>query len=163
MEAINEEIIKKEEHHKYFGIELNKFVWSLLGKSSRTAEENEMMIHAVHASYFHWEKSGKCKPANLQRGEWLISRVYSVLNVPERALYYAARCMDITENYKSEMEDFDLAYADEAMARALACSGRGEEAKKYLASAKEKGNKIAEAEAKQFFTGDLTAEPWYGL
>jgi len=41
------------------------------------------MIHAAHASRFHWGEIGK--PINLGRGEWQISRVYSVLNRPESA------------------------------------------------------------------------------
>jgi len=62
---------------------LFNLVWSLLDKKDRTKEEDDKMIHAAHASRFHWGEIGK--PINLGRGEWQISRVYSVLNMPESA------------------------------------------------------------------------------
>lgn len=158
---INEEIIKKEGHHKYFGVELNHIVWDLLGKEKRTAEEDEIILHAAHGSFFHWINA-EHTPANVQRGEWILSRVYSALNIPERALYYAGRCRQTTEESADAMSDFDIAYADEAMARALACNGKTEEAKKYLISAKQKGESIADNEEREIFFGDLSSGPWYG-
>ena len=35
------------------------------------------MIHAAHASRYHWSQVGT--KANLARGEWQVSRVYTVL------------------------------------------------------------------------------------
>lgn len=70
-----------EECHKKFAIELNNLVWGLLSKLDRTSKENDEMINASHASLFHWSKIGKA--VNLQRGEWLISRVYAVSNRSE--------------------------------------------------------------------------------
>ena len=169
------ETLIKEGPHKYFGIELNQMTWSLPGKPERTSEEDEMMIHSAHGSYYHWllHESSTSKSrredgtyitnAIKQRGEWLISHVYSVLNVPERAMYYAVRCKKITEENRHEMEDFDLAYADEAMARAHACNGDADESIKYFKSSKEKGEKIIDKEAKEIFTGDLNSEPWFGV
>lgn len=158
---IDEDIIKKEGHHKYFGIELNHLVWNLLGKDARSSEEDELMLHAAHGSFFHWLNT-EHTPANLQRGEWLLSRVYSVLNIPERALHHAERCKHVTESEHGAMSDFDIAYADEAMARALACNGNIEEAKKYLITAKQKGDCIADKEERELFFGDLNSGPWYG-
>jgi len=155
------ETLIKEGPHKYFGIELNQFTWSLLGKAGRTSEEDELMLHAAHGSYFHWVQD--CTNANKQRGEWLLSHVYSVLNIPERAMHYALRCKKITEENIKEMEDFDIAYADEAMARAFACEGNTEECRKYFISAKEKGGRISDEEAKKYFEGDLNSGPWYGF
>lgn len=160
---IDEEIIKRGGHHRFFGVELNHVVWDLLGKDNRTPEEDELMLHAAHGSYFHWAVSGKAEAANYQRGEWMLSRVYAFLNVPERAMYYAKRCKQITEDKASEMDDFDLAYADEAMARAHAVEGNKEGAEKYLAEALAKGEKIKDAEAKSYFFSDIHAGPWYGV
>jgi hypothetical protein len=158
--SFNEEAFRKEGPHKYFGIELNNFTWSLLSNPNRSPEEDELMLHAAHGSYFHWMQNGTV--VHRQRGEWLISRVYSMLNIPERAFYHARKCMQYTQENLGDMEDFDIAYADEAMARALACNGNLDEAKRYLKSAKEKGDKISDIEAKKYFTGDLNTEPWYG-
>ena len=49
------------------------------------------MIHAAHAARYHWSKVGT--KANLARGEWQVSRVYTVLERPEPALYHAHRCL----------------------------------------------------------------------
>lgn len=158
---IDKEILEKESSHKYYGIEFNQLVWSLLSKGDRSAEEDELMIHAAHTSHFHWLKCGT--KVNEQRGEWLISRVYSVLNVPERAMFHAQRCKEITDEHLREMKDFDIAYANEVMARAFACNGNAAEAKRYFNAAKENGEKIADNEGKEMFMGDLNSEPWFGI
>ncbi|HEY3250290.1 MAG TPA: hypothetical protein VGK25_04145 [Ignavibacteria bacterium] len=149
-----------EEANTYFAKELNMHTWRLLTKADRSIEENEQMIDAAHGSRYHWRFVGE--KFNDQRAEWLISRVYSVLNMPRQALFYAKRCKEITENYTNEIKDFDLAYTDEAMARAHACNGNFEECKRYYKSAQEKGKWIADKEDKEYFTGDLNSEPWYG-
>ena len=58
-------------------------------------------------------------------------------------------------------EDFDLAYAHEARARALACLGRLDEAGAELAAAR--AVPIADDEDRKILDGDLAAGPWYGL
>src|SRR5689334_7234608 len=107
------------EAHKFFGIELNMKTWDLLGKKNRTDVDNDMMIHAAHGSYYHWSIGGT--PTNFTRAEWLLSHVYAVLGKPEPALSHARRALKICLDNK--IGDFDLAYAHEAMARALACNG----------------------------------------
>jgi hypothetical protein len=58
----------------------------------------------------------ECRLENLARGEWLCSRVYSVLGRAEAALWHAQRCLDHCE--AAGIGDWDLAYAYEALARA---------------------------------------------
>ena len=58
--------------HKKLGIELFNYTWELLDKPQRTREEDDTMIHAAHASRFHWEKAGGTA-VNLARGEWQVS------------------------------------------------------------------------------------------
>jgi hypothetical protein len=147
------------ECHKMFAVECNHRVWNLLAKEPRSAEENEEMIHAAHASYYHWSKIGE--PVNLQRGEWLISHVYAVLDRKEPAIHHAMKCLSLTEEYK--LVDFDLAYAYEAMARAHAAAGNVTEAKKYSNLASKAGDKIKSEEDRKLFFADLETGPWYGL
>jgi len=148
-----------QECNKKFAIELNNLVWNLLGKKERTHEDNEKMIHAAHASCYHWGEIGE--PINLQRGEWMISHVYAILNRPEAALYHARECMELTEKHK--FVDFDLAYAYEAMARAYAAAGEKSEYEKYIKLTKEAGEKIKNEEDKKIFDSDFASEPWYGM
>ncbi|XMB86852.1 hypothetical protein RJG79_03390 [Mycoplasmatota bacterium WC44] len=85
----------------------------------RTKQDTLNMIHSAHASRFHWQAVGT--PLNLQRGEWQISRVYSLANMPESALYHANACLELTLD--NDIKDFDLAFAHEAMARAYMIAG----------------------------------------
>jgi hypothetical protein len=57
--------------------------------------------------------------------------------------------------------DFDLAYAYEALARALALAGSRDECQKYIALAREAGDKIEEKDDKDLFFGDLETVPGY--
>jgi hypothetical protein len=103
---------------------LNREVWDLLAVAGRSAEQAQQMIHAAHASCRLWLDVGA--GLNQQRGEWLIAHVYTVLGHAEPALRHAERCMLLTERHRDEMEDFDLAYAHEGLARAAALSGNRE-------------------------------------
>ena len=150
-----------DEAHRQFSVELNQLTWTLLTKPKRTADDDDMMIHAAHASHYHWLKSGG--KVNEQRGAWLISHVYCVLNIPERAMHHALKCKKLTEDYSNDMCDFDIAYSDEAIARAYACNHNIENCKEYFSSASEKGNMIADKEDKDIFLGDLNSEPWFGV
>lgn len=147
--------------HTTFAMETNHLVWHLLGKAERTSREDEQMVHAVHTSRFHWGEVGT--PVNFTRGDWLISRVYAVLNMPQQALAYAKTCLAICQQYA--IGDFDLAYAYEAMARAYAALGQRTECLQYLQLAREAGEQIQniEMEDKQTFLGDFESGPWYGI
>ena len=102
-------------------VDLFNEVWRLLRKPDRTREEDFAMIHAAHASRYHWGELGK--PVNLIRGEWQVSRVYATLGRAEPSLYHAERCLELCRGAE-EIEDWDLPFAYEAMARAqgIACS-----------------------------------------
>ena len=76
-----------EEEHKKFTAGLFNLTWSLLDKKDRTKEEDDKMIHAAHASRFHWGEIGTS--ANFERGEWQISSARA--NYPERILPARAR------------------------------------------------------------------------
>ena len=151
-----EEKTSSEEQHKKFAVELFNLTWSLLDKKGRNREEDDKMVHAAHASRFHWGEIGT--DVEIERGEWQISRVYSVLNRPPSALYHAKRCLEIcTEN---NIGDFDIAFAYEAVARANAASGNKPEFEKYIQLAKEAGQKIKQKADKDVFFSDLESGPW---
>jgi hypothetical protein len=61
----------------------------------------------------------------------------------------------------ANLTGFDQAYANEAMARALALAGRLDEARPYLEAART--TPIADPQDREIFEGDLHAEPWYGV
>jgi hypothetical protein len=149
----------EQECHKRFAVTLNNLVWQLLEKKDRTEEDNKTMTYAAFASCYHWSIIGE--PINQQRGEWMLSHVFAILNKPVPALHHAQLCMQYTESMK--LQDFDLAYAYEAMARAYAAAGDESEAKKYIALAQEAGEKIKGEEDKKIFMADFEKHPWFGM
>lgn len=147
-EKLSEE---KKEMHRKIAINLFNHTWNLLDKEKRSIEENDEMIHAAHASRYHWGLIGE--PINFERGEWQISRVYAVLGKAESAKYHAQRCLDICKENK--IGDFDIAFAYEGLARAFALSKDKNQYEKYLQLAKEAGAKIAKKEDKEYFFSEL--------
>jgi hypothetical protein len=150
-----------EEAHTEFAKQSNGQVWKLLGKTGRSPEEDEEMLRAAFASFYHWMYVGT--ETHHQRGEWMIAHVYTVLGDAVPALKHAQHCLELTEAHKDQMQDFDIAYAYEGMARASALAGNAETAKKYLGLAKAAGEAIADAEDKAWFVGDLGGGEWYGV
>jgi len=136
--------------------------WDLLEKKDRTPEEDNEMIHTVHASRYHWgvlAANGKGTALNLQRGEWQIARVYNVLEREEPALYHANLCLKLTKD--NEIGDYDLAFAHEAVARASALAGNKKNYEKHLKLAQETGEKIRDKGDRDYFFEDLNGGNWF--
>ena len=138
-------------------IELFNEVWRLLDQRERSVEENDRMLHAAHASRYHWGEVGSA--VNRARGEWQVSRVYSVLKRTEPALFHARRCLELCERHSDELDDFDLPYAFEALARAHALAGDGDEARRYARLAREAGERMTEQDERELLLADLETLP----
>lgn len=149
------------EWHRSMAIAANNGTWDWLGKpaAERTADDDEAMTASAYAAAYHWARAARRGPANAARAEWLLSRVWVVRGNGDLALHHARRCAAVTAEHG--LADFDLAYAHEATARALACLGRDDEAAAALASAR--AVPIADPEDKVIVDDDLAAEPWFGL
>jgi len=109
--------------HRQLGVDLFNHVWILIEKADRSAAETDEMIHAAHASRYHWSLAGTT--ANLARGEWQCARVYAVLGRGEPALWHARRCLELAQAAveTGQAESWDVPGAYEAMARAHAVAG----------------------------------------
>ena len=140
-----------KESHRKFAIDLFNLTWNLLDKKDRTPEEDDKMIHAAHASRFHWGEIGT--PLEFERGEWQISRVYSVLKRSEPALYHAKRCLEICK--KNNIGDFDIAFAYEALARAYAAAGLKSQCNENMELARKAGQQIKREDDKKYFLSEL--------
>ena len=117
------------------------------------------MLLAAHTSLYHWLQIGTA--VNAQRGHWLLLRVYILLGLSQNAVEHALRCQEITENKPEEMQDYDLAFAQETLARAYALVGDKVKAQEYLELAEKLGQAIQDKEDKDIFTGDLNSGDWY--
>jgi DNA-binding transcriptional MerR regulator len=141
--------------HRRLGVDLFNKTWALMEKANteRTLEENDEMLHCAHASSYHWLQVGT--QANRARSEWQCSRVYTVLGRAEPALYHARRCLEICEASPEALEDWDLPFAYEALARAHAVAGDAAESERCLAQARELGAKIEGPEERELLEADL--------
>jgi hypothetical protein len=148
-----EKAAELQEWHRKMAIGLFNAVWNLLDKRDRSPSEDDRMLHAAHASRFHWGEIGT--PLEFERGEWQISRVYSELGRPEAALHHAKRCLEICQ--ENDITDFDIAFAYEALARAYAVSGNAEKSSEFVALGQQAGEQIDDEENRNYFLSELNA------
>lgn len=131
------------------GAALFNEVWTLI----ESRDDDDRMLHMAHASRFAWGEAPECCPENLARGEWLCSRVYSVLGRAEPAVWHAQRCLDHCE--AAGIGDWDLAYAYEALARASSLAGDVERAASWRERARAAGDAIVDSEDREHFDEDF--------
>jgi DNA-binding transcriptional MerR regulator len=141
--------------HRQVGVALFNHVWTLLENEQRTAEQDIEMVHAAHASAYHWMQVGTA--ANRARSEWQCSRVYAVLRRPEPALWHARLVLEICE--REGIGDWDLAFAYEALARAHAVAGDADEAARWLEQARNAAAAVAEDDDRELVLADLETIP----
>ncbi|MHA3770374.1 hypothetical protein ACXR0O_02420 [Verrucomicrobiota bacterium sgz303538] len=140
-----------EQFHRKMAADLFNGVWALLDKEERNCAETDRMIHAAHASRFHWEFGGS--PVNLAIGEWQCSRVHAVVKQPDAAIYHALRYLELAEDY--QLGAFHVAYAHEALARAYLITDR-EKAAHHLERARAAVEEINDKEERALVEKDLT-------
>jgi hypothetical protein len=135
-------------------------IWNYIDRlPSLKAWEKEMMIAVAHASRYFWGLVGE--PLNFQRGEWILSHVYTLIGRSETALHHAQQCWDLTE--KEKLQDIDLAFAYEGLARAYALSNNEKKAKETFIQAKKAADSIHKKEDQDYFLEELKKGPWFGL
>ena len=105
-----------EDQHRRCADGLFNGVWTLMEQPERTPEAAEEMVHAAHASRWHWGVVGK--PVNCARSDWLISCVYAILGKGVQAREHADRYLTMCDDHG--LGEFDRAFAHEAIARAAA-------------------------------------------
>jgi hypothetical protein len=149
------------EAERFFAVEYFNKIWGLLEKPDRDTEKDQIMLEYAYASLAHWRMAGT--PLNLQRGEWMLTRVYCVLGQSEPALVHALICRQLTDQHLDLMQDFDLAFAWECLARAHALAGHKDEAQKLHLKAQESGQLIKDDDDRKIFFDDLNGGEWYGL
>jgi hypothetical protein len=141
------------EERRRLAVDLFNHAWTLMSLPGRTPEQDDELIHAAHASRHHWAEVGTT--ANLARGEWQVSRVYATLGRAEPALFHAGRCLAYCESDLDALEDWDLPYAYEALARAQAVAGNPDEAERLAARARDLGERISDGEDRELLLSDL--------
>ena len=145
--------------HRRLASDANNSVWELLDGRVHSADEGDELLSRAYAAAYHWQRAADRGPQNLARASWLLSRCHVVLGHGELALHHADRAAQVVAD--AGLRDFDLGYAHEARARALAALGRNDEAAAELAAAR--AVEVSDAEDRKIFEADLEAPPWFGL
>jgi hypothetical protein len=146
------------EEHRRLGVELYNGTWELIERPARTPDEDDEMLHRAHASAYHWLQAPHTA-ANRARSQWLCSRVHVLAGQPEGALHHARRCLVLVEGHSDEMEDWDLAGAHEALARAHLAAGDADEARRYVGLARGAAAAIANPKDREHIDEDLDSLP----
>ena len=141
-------------NHRQLGVDLYNDAWRLLGKE-RSADEDDELLHQAHASAYHWSQAPECEPKNRVRGEWLCSRVYAVLGRGEPALQHAERALEIAEASADNMDEWDVPFVYEALARAYGVAGNADEAARYEQLARDAAAAVADEEDKELLLKEL--------
>jgi DNA-binding transcriptional MerR regulator len=149
-----------EAAHRQLGKDLFNHTWTLIEKADRTPAETDEMLHATHASAFHWSRGGGTL-ANTARGQWQIARVYSTLGRGEPALWHANRSLELVEAAirAGVADDWDMPAALEGLARAQAVAGDRAAAIETRARARAALDGIADPEDRQIIEQDLESTP----
>jgi hypothetical protein len=141
------------EEERQLAVDLFNRAWTLMETDERTAEQDDELVNTAHASAYHWAQVGT--PANRVRSEWQLSRVYTVLGRVEPALHHARRCRELCEASPEAMEDWDLPYAHESLARAHALAGEADEAGRHASAARELAARVEGAKDREHLEEDL--------
>jgi hypothetical protein len=136
-------------------VELFNLVWTLLERSDRTESDDDRMLHAAHASRFHWGEVGAAEQRAV--GEWQCSRVYAMLGRGEPALYHARRALELARS--EDVPGWVAASGMEAMARASAVAGDDAAAAGWAAEATSAAVAIEDDEDREVVMGDIATLP----
>ncbi|HRJ45388.1 MAG: hypothetical protein KJZ86_12540 [Caldilineaceae bacterium] len=135
--------------HRWFAVELNNNLWRALEAGRWSADDAEQNIHAAHASCYHWLEVGNI--SHHARAECLVANVYAVAGLGESALRHARRCQELLEDSPYAFEDWDFAFAYDALARAYGLTGDVGEAEHSLQQARTAGDAIVDEEDRAIF------------
>ena len=135
--------------HRWFAVELNNNLWASLEAGRWSADEAEQNIHAAHASCYHWMQVGTI--SHHARAECLVANVYAAAGYGESALRHALRCHELIQDSPFAFEDWDFAFAYDALARAYTLTGDVGEADEFLRQAQSAGEAIVGDEEREIF------------
>ena len=127
--------------------------WEYLRKPELTAKEAEEMIHVSHASFWYWDQVEDHTPLNISIGTWQLARVYAVAGLPERAEYFAQRCVEVGET--NDLPPYFVGYGYEASARAKALKGERKAAQDLISRAKRLAEQVQELDDRIVLLDDL--------
>ena len=137
--------------HRYFAAHCFNSAWDLLEKSTRTAEDERLMVTLNQASIYHWLNRADCEPKRLSIGYWQASRIQAVLGNAAEARRFADVCL----SYSKDLEPFFMGYAHEALARAACVAAETGVAAAHLELASVQAALVTRREDRELLIKDL--------
>lgn len=138
--------------HRQIAVACFNKTWQYLDLVDRKADDVDAMLNVAHTSYWHWTQVPEHTATNLSVGLWMLSRVYAVAGLPERANHFAQACIAMGEEH--DLPPFYVGYGYEAQARALSGSGRSA-ASESLAKARELCEAVEDPSEKKMLLDDI--------
>ncbi len=148
-----------EAAHRWFAAATNNAVWDWLDAHEQGAA-SDPIIHAAHASYFHWNNVGSA--IQKARAASLVANVHATLGNAEIAAGLANECQALLDAAGDEAADWDLAFGLDSMARAAAAGG-DDDAAAHKARARAAGDAIADDQDKAVFDDWFSRGNWHGV
>ncbi|MBN4063023.1 hypothetical protein JYU21_02410 [Alkaliphilus sp. AH-315-G20] len=137
--------------HKKLAVDCFNSTWDLIDIKERTKKEDYIMIKTALDSLYHWMQIGE--PLNFARGEWQVSRVYSLAGDGKSALAHGENSLKYC--LENGIGGFDLSFAYESIARAYSLLGDEENEAEYIELAKESAELIGDNDNKNYLISEL--------
>ncbi len=142
--------------HRRFASALYNYTWNLMEQTDKSPEDVERMINSAHASLFHWTYIGL--PENLSKGEWLISRAYSIAGRTDSALFHGLRALKIAID--NDLRHLDKGFGYEALARVYSMKGRTRDMQENLDLGYEEARQVKSEEERNLLLQNLRSVPY---
>lgn len=142
--------------HRRLGAQANNRAWTLSEQGSRSAADDEEMLHAAHASFHHWSKVGIA--LNVARGRMLLGHVCALLGDGKAAINHATAAFQFVMAHESE--PWEVAFAHAVLANAACAAGDQALHRSHYAQAAQLGAALADAEDRKIFEATFKVVPY---
>lgn len=151
--------------HRRLAVELNDATWDVLAAGGPPDDDDarDRFLYGAYASAHHWSQAEGATVANRVRAEHLVARAAIATGRHLAGLDHAMRCLELCIAHGEEVEDWDFAFAHEAIARALAGLGRRRDARRQHRVAAARGAEIEDEQDRRVFMEEFARGPWFGL
>ena len=140
---------------KWFAVACNNRAWQLVEQPHRTPADVHEMLHAAHASAWHWNRVGTA--LNEARANMLLGFAHALASDGPLGLRYAMSAF----NYFNEHEapDWEQAFAHATLAAAARAAGDLGLYREHYAEASRLGETIADPEDREVFLRSFANVP----
>lgn len=135
--------------NRWFAVELNNKAWHWMESSPRDPGRSAEMVHAAHASCWHWTQAGG--PIHRARAEYLVAAVHVLSGHAGATQRHLFRARKILDDHPEEVADWDRAFLADITARSYAAAGDESRARRAREEADRLGEAIADPEDRKVF------------